>query len=388
MVDPADVREASLTTCLLEKKLQLLVSVVAAAVLHPLRFAAALTAAVRLSQAGGAGLGRHLIYLTEAASLAAICRREAICHLHAHFGTNPAAVALLSHRLGGPAWSFTVHGPEEFDRPMAIGLPQKLRDCRFAVAISEFGRGQLQRWANSQDWQKIQIVHCGVDATLLEAPAVPFPKDRAIVCVGRLCEQKGHLLLLAALASLHNKFGDVALTLVGDGGLRPMLERRVKELGLEGRVFFAGNCAGEQVRQYIQASRVLVLPSLAEGLPVVLMEAFALGRPVITTAVAGIPELVELGHNGWLVPAGSVEKLAAGIMEALACNDDELRRLADHGKAAVRARHDAAVEAQKLANLFLQGACDIILGRCRGGSTLHLHRFPGWWSGSAFGFGH
>jgi len=356
LVDPVDIREASATSCLLEKKFDLLLSLVAAAVLHPLRFAAALTSAVRLYWAGGAGLGKHLVYLAEAAGLAAICRRERIAHLHAHFGTNPAAVAMLCHRLGGPAWSFTVHGPEEFDRPLALGLPQKLRDCQFAVAISEFGRGQLLRWARAEDWQKIQIVHCGLDAALLEAAAVPFPTRRTFVCVARLCEQKGHQVLLAALDSLQHRFPDNLLTLVGDGPLRPMLEERVKALGLEGCVVFAGSCSGEQVRQHIQAARVMILPSFAEGLPVVLMEAFALGRPVIATAIAGVPELVNPGQNGWLVPAGSVEKLAEAMSEALTSSDDQLGRMAAHGSAAVRARHDAAIEGMKIAELFLRAA--------------------------------
>ncbi len=352
LVDPADAREASATTCLLDDKLQLLLSLIAAAVLHPLRFFAAFAVAVKLSRTGGAGPLKHLIYLVEAARLASICRREKIAHLHAHFGTNPATVALLAHRLGGPSWSFTVHGPEEFDQPLPLALPQKLHECRFAIAISEFGRSQLLRWANSNDWTKIHIVHCGVDASLMQAPAAALPRNRSLVCVGRLCAQKGHLILLDALAEVCRNDPGVCLTLVGDGPLRPMLEDRVQQLGLTHNVRFAGSCSGEQVRQHIQAARVMVLPSFAEGLPVVLMEAFALHRPVISTHVAGIPELVEQEKNGWLVPAGSAEALAKAIAKAVACDDAQLEDMAAHGNLAVSERHNATIEAQKLMGLF------------------------------------
>lgn len=354
LVDPADIREASSTLCLLEGKLSLLASLIVVAVLHPLRFAAGLLAAFGLSRAGGAGFSKHLIYLSEAALLARLCQRQGISHLHAHFGTNPAAVAMLCNRLGGPGYSFTVHGPEEFDGPLQLSLRGKIRSCRFVIAISEFGRSQLLRWAAPRDFGKIHIVHCGVDHAMLQIPLVPIPQDKNFVCVGRLCEQKGHLLLIEALALLRRNFPDISLTLVGDGPLRPMIQQRIGELGITENVRFAGTCSGEQVRRHIRAARVTVLPTLAEGLPVVLMEAFALGRPVISTYVAGIPELVEPGKNGWLVPAGSVKKLADAMAEALGCNDEQLARMAAHGNAVVRERHDAGVEAKKLADLSLE----------------------------------
>jgi colanic acid/amylovoran biosynthesis glycosyltransferase len=350
LVDPADIREQRATFCLLGRKWTLLYNLLAVALADPGRFLSACRTAITLSRAGGAGYARHCIYLTEAALLVRICHREGISHLHAHFGTNPAAVALLCEHLGGPSYSFTVHGPDEFDRPLA--LREKIHAARFAVAISEFGRGQLLRWVNREDWQKIHIVHCGLDEALLEAPAVPLPADRSLVCVGRLCEQKGHMVLLEAMATLCKRFPDVSLTLVGDGPLRQVLEERVAELELGDRVRFVGSCRGEEVRRHIQSSRIMVLPSFAEGLPVVLMEAFALQRPVVSTYVAGIPELVEDGKNGWLVPAGSVEELAAAMGDALARGDEQLVRMAAHGNAAVRARHDVVIETKKLVELF------------------------------------
>ena len=275
----------------------------------PMTFLRALILALRLGRRSDRGGLLHLVYLVEACLLVRWLRREGVEHLHAHFGTNPAMVALLVRALGGPSYSFTVHGPDEFDKPEFLKLREKIQHAAFVVAISSYGRAQLFRWANHEDWSKIQVVHCGVDEALLEAPATPVPETPRLVCVARLSEQKGHLLLVEAAGLLAAQGIPFELLLAGDGPLRPQLEALIREKGLEDRVRIGGWMSGEQVRQALLASRAMVLPSFAEGLPVVIMEALALGRPVVTTAIAGIPELVESGQTGWLVPAGSAEAL-------------------------------------------------------------------------------
>jgi colanic acid/amylovoran biosynthesis glycosyltransferase len=145
---------------------------------------------------------------------------------------------------------------------------------------------------------------------------------------------------------------DFTMTLVGDGPLRPVLERRARSLGLEDRVRFAGWLDGEAVRRELLASRALVMASFAEGLPVVLMEALACGRAVVATSIAGIPELVEPGASGWLVPAGSRERLAGAIAAVLRSSPAALDAMGAVGAAKVAASHDAAQEGRKLADLF------------------------------------
>jgi colanic acid/amylovoran biosynthesis glycosyltransferase len=283
-------------------------------------------------------------------------REEGSEHLHAHFGTNSATVALLCHALGGPPFSFTVHGPEEFDRPEALGLGEKIAHAAFAVAISSYGRAQLCRWARFEDWPKIQVVRCGVDRELLHADPVPVPAAPRLVCVARLSEQKGHMLLVEAAAALRDQGVAFEITLIGDGPLRPQLEARVRAAGLADRIHFAGWVSGEGVRRAILASRAMVLPSFAEGLPVVLMEALALGRPVVTTAIAGTPELVEAGVTGWLVPAGSAEALVPALRAALEAPQARLEEMGRAGAERVRERHDVRAEAQKLAALFARSS--------------------------------
>ncbi|HSM93638.1 MAG TPA: glycosyltransferase family 4 protein [Anaeromyxobacteraceae bacterium] len=353
----ADRREAERTRFILaEGPLGHAVATAAVALWRPAAFARALRAAARLGWRSDRGLARHAVYLAEACVLFRWLARAPVDHLHAHFGSNPAAVALLCRLLGGPTYSFTVHGPEEFDKPAFLGLPEKIRHAAFVVAVSSYGRAQLWRWARFEDWGKVQVVRCGLDGDFLGAPLTPAPAAPRFVCVARLNEQKGHLLLVEAVARLREEGREVEVLLVGDGPLRPQIEDAIGRLGVAASVRILGWASAAQVREAILSSRALLLPSFAEGLPVVLMEALALGRPAITTAIAGVPELVEPGVSGWLVPAGAVEPLVDAMREALDAPTARLEAMGRAGAARVALRHDARVEARRLSALFRQAA--------------------------------
>jgi glycosyltransferase involved in cell wall biosynthesis len=357
LVDPADVAEAKRTHVLLAAgKLGLALALIRTFATRPAAFLRGLRWAVRLGRRSDRGVLRHLAYLAEACVLLRLLRETPVDHLHAHFGTNPAAVALLLRHLGGPAFSFTVHGPEEFDRPEALSLGDKIAQARFVVAVSDFGRSQLFRWCDPDDWGKVQVVRCGLDAVFLGSPPGPVPDVPRLVCVGRLAGQKGHLLLLETARTLAAEGIPFELVLVGDGPLRSLVDLRIRQFALSGRVRVAGWLSGEAVRRELLAARALVLPSFAEGLPVVLMEALALGRPVVTTAIAGIPELVRDGVQGWVVPAGSVGLLTEALRQVLAAPPERLTEMGRAGAAIVAERHDAGTEAGKLARLFAAGA--------------------------------
>jgi len=285
----------------------------------------------------------------------ALLRHEQMEHLHAHFGTNPAEVAMLVQALGGPPWSFTVHGPEEFDKPQFIGLAEKIRASAFVVAISSFGRSQLYRCVEHQQWPKIHVVHCGLERAFMES-ASPPPSARRLVCVGRLCEQKGQLLLLDAVQKLAEKGTPIELVLAGDGEMRPDLEGLIRQHQLEKAVRITGWISTSQVRDEILAARALVLPSFAEGLPVVIMEAMALRRTVISSFVAGIPELVLPEQHGWLVAAGDADALTRAIEACLAKADHELMAMGEAARVRVIERHSVDTEAAKLLGLFRASA--------------------------------
>lgn len=356
LVDSSDQREKARTRFILKSSVGALVgSLILALLTRPRRFCQAFWLSVRLGARSDKGVLIHLAYFLEACRLVRWLEKRDIRHLHAHFGTNPTTVAMLCRILGGPPYSFTSHGIEMSDRPGFLGLTEKIRRASCAVAVCEFGRSQLYRQCSHLDWSKVHVVHCGVDEQFLTGAWIPVPTASRLVCVGRLSEEKGQLLLLEALDQLAKEGVTVSLVLVGDGPLRQELERLINIRGLTRWVRIMGWADSDQVRQQILAARALVLPSFAEGLPVVIMEALALGRPVISTYVAGIPELVQPGVNGWLVPAGSVDALAAAIREAVEAPPEQLEAMGRRGAARVAELHDVRKEAAKLAALFRNG---------------------------------
>ena len=316
---------------------------------RPIRLVRALWIAIVIGWRSDRGLLRHLAYVAEACVLrkwVVQCRAQ---HLHAHFATNAATVAMLCHVLGGPPYSFTSHGIEMSDRPGVLGLKDKIQRAAFAVAVCEFGRSQLYRWCAHEDWPKVHVIHCGVDEGFLATASEPVPSDPRLVCVGRLSKEKGHLLLIEVVKRLVEEGMAVEMVLVGDGPLRKQLETSIEERGLRNHFRITGWATGAEVQRHIMDSRAMILPSFAEGLPVVIMEAFALGRPVISTYVAGIPELVEPGISGWLVPAGSVDALTDAAREALAAPVKELDAMGKAGARIVAQRHNTYIETAKLA---------------------------------------
>lgn len=357
LVDAEDIRERELTRYVLRAGLASLLSAALRTVLSaPAQFVSALSLALRMGRHADRGWPYHLIYLAEACRMLPWLQESGARHIHAHFGTNSAEVVMLAHALGGPAYSFTVHGPEEFDKPQFIHLGEKIRRAAFVVAISSFGRSQLYRWVGHDQWGKVEVVHCGLEAAFHGVAPVPIPERPRLVCVGRLCEQKGQLLLVEAAQRVAAKGIDFELVLAGDGEMRQEVEALIARHDLASRVRITGWISSDQVREEILAARGMVLPSFAEGLPVVIMEAMALRRPILTTYVAGIPELVRPGENGWLFPAGSVEALAATLEDFLATPSSVLERMGEAGYRRVLERHDIDREAAKLAALFGRGA--------------------------------
>jgi glycosyltransferase involved in cell wall biosynthesis len=353
VVDEADQQEAAKTRYLLDVgAVGLVKALLSVAVSRPGRFFEALQLTWKIGQKSDRGLLLNFAYLAEACVLLRWCDQAKVSHVHTHFGTNSATVSMLCRILGGPSYSVTVHGPEEFDKPQAIALTEKIRHAAFIVAVCAFGKSQLYRWCDYTQWAKVHIVHCGVDTMFLQHPYVPIPTEPRFVCVGRLSEQKGHLMLIEAAGQLAAEGRSFKLVLVGDGPLRSQIESLIRQLKLETHVEITGWATNTQVQQQVLAAQVLIAPSFAEGLPVVLMEALALCRPVISTYIAGIPELVQPGKSGWLVPAGSVEDLAAAMRIALHTPPDQLEQMGKQGATLVAQNHNAATEAAKLIELF------------------------------------
>lgn len=351
--EPKDLVEASKTKIILDLGIAgLLAALLATMLTHPIRLLKAFWLTLKIGWHSDRGLLCNLVYLLEACQLARWLNQEDVEHLHAHFGTNPASVAMLCEVLGGPPFSFTLHGPHEFDKPHFLRLGEKVVRSKFTVAISEYGRSQLFRWCDHRHWSKIHVVHCGLDQAYFDNEVTPPSAARKLLFIGRLSEQKGTHLLVEAANLLKEDGLDFELTLVGDGPMRSQLEAMIRHYGLDDNVRLVGWQNDSEVRQSLTASRALVLSSFAEGLPVVIMESLAMGRPVISTNIAGVAELVQPGVCGWLVPAGAVRPLADKMQEAL---EMPVEQLAEYGRAGRRLAlesHNVRTEAKKLARLI------------------------------------
>jgi len=318
---------------------------------RPIRFLRAVGTAFKMNRPSLRPLYVHFAYLAEACRIEPWLRTARVEHVHAHFGTNSTEVAMLVKILGGPRFSFTVHGPEEFERATDLSLFEKISHATFVATVSQYGRAQLWRALPTVDWGKIHIIHCGLGEDSFGSSA-SLETPRQIVCVARLSEEKAHVLLIEAARRLAAQGIDFNLVLVGDGHLRAELEALIAHYNLADRIRITGWLSAKQVRDEILAARALVLPSLAEGLPVVIMEASALSRPTISTYVGGIPELVRPDENGWLIPPGDLESLIGALQACLEASPDQIRRMGEAARKRVLMQHDVNVEAEKLQRLI------------------------------------
>jgi glycosyltransferase involved in cell wall biosynthesis len=325
---------------------------------QPARTLAALALSWRTGAKGLRARLLHAAYFVEACFLATRLRADGVRHLHVHLEEQPATVGMLAAALAGLPYSMAVHGPYIFRAPVAWALGEKIARAAFVTCISEFTRSQCMLYAKLEHWPKLHLVRCAPHPSFLAAEPAPFEARRRFVWVGRVCEEKGVPILVEAAAALAKEGHEFELELLGDGPLLPMVRARIAREGLERRVRTLGWASSDLVRARLSTATALVQPSFAEGLPVVIMEALALGRPVISTYVAGIPELVEPGVDGWLVPAGSVEALAAAMRRAIEAPTAELIRLGLGGRARVSAQHNIALEVTKLVAL-LQASSEV-----------------------------
>lgn len=317
----------------------------------PARYFAAFRTAWRLRNPGLKSMVYQMIYFLEATLMADFVDRQGIGHIHSHFATNGTMVALITKELTGVPYSFTLHGPIDLFEPEGLKLGPKAENAAFVAVISHFARSQLMLFADRAHWDRFRIIHCGVDpARYVDAPALPKDADGCrLLFVGRFDPEKGVHVLFEALDDLMPAHPDVTLTMVGDGQDRAELEAAAARFG--DRVRFTGYLDQAGVAQALADHDVLVLPSFSEGLPVILMEALASARPVVTTQVAGVGELVEHGKTGLIAPPGDVRILHDHLHALIA--DSALRaRMGAVGRDVVAADFDVAREAARLATLI------------------------------------
>jgi glycosyltransferase involved in cell wall biosynthesis len=318
---------------------------------HPRRLAATARLAIHTCPAGARAVALQLAYFAEAILLGPHLRTSNVKHLHNHLGDSSGTVTMLAAELTRIPFSMTLHGPEIFQSAQRWRLDAKVARAHFVACISEFGRQQAMRFSDEAHWHKLKVVRCGVNPSLYAAAPTAERTSRDLLFVGRLEERKGVDILLDAVALLKASGSDVRLKIVGNGPQREALQRQTAALSLAAVVTFAGTKDEAAVAEALRYSDVLVVPSLSEGLPVVIMEALASGVPVVASAVDGIPELVREGETGRLVPPSDPQALAKTIEQML--KDPGLRqRLGDAGRKLVATKHDAESNTLELLRLI------------------------------------
>lgn len=297
---------------------------------------------------------KGLAYTVEAAMVARWMQRQSLAHLHVHFGNAGASVGVLVKQLNNCHLSYTIHGPDEFDDVPGQQLAFKMQAADVIVCISQFARSQLMRISAPADWPKFRVCRLGVDASVFQAkPRTLVAAVPQLVSIGRLTPAKGQVLLIQACAQLRERGVPFHLTMVGDGPDRGRVESEIAKLRLQEHVTLTGSLTQAGVREALARADAFVLPSLAEGIPVVLMEAMASYVPCISTPVNGIPELIEHGHTGLLATPGDVDSLVTQLK--LLCTDAELRqRMALAAYAKVTSQFDLFTNVRALGGVFAQ----------------------------------
>jgi colanic acid/amylovoran biosynthesis glycosyltransferase len=297
----------------------------------------------------------HVFYFAEAVVLWTWCRSRGVRHLHAHFGNAASAVVMLTAELAadeGWSWSFTMHGPTEFDDVTGFALAEKVRRASVVPCISDYARSQLMKLVEPDHWSKLHLVRCGIDAEHFAPPAsrTDGPGFR-LLSIGRLTRDKGQEHLLEAVARARAEGHPVSLTLLGEGPRRGALERLAVVLGIADVVAMPGAVSQNEIRTAYASADAFCLSSFAEGVPVVLMEAMAMELPVVAPRLMGIPELVEHMQTGLLITPGRADVLAEALGHL--AESAELRaRLGKAGRARVSTAYRLDEQGRRLAALF------------------------------------
>lgn len=359
-VRPGDVDDGGETHVVLRQSAATFLSAHLGALFgHPVRYLSTLRLALRHRVPGAKAFVWALLHFVEAIVLARQLRRDSVARLHNHFANSAATVGLLAAHFARLPWSVTLHGISEFDYPAGVLLADKLERAEFAACASYFVMAQAMRQTRPAIWPKLSLVRCAVDPADLPRKhiAAPGADPLKLVCVGRLSPEKGHAGLIAVVAKLVGQGHALHLTLVGDGPERESLDAVVQRLAMGAHFTFLGRLSEQATLAQVAAADALVLASFMEGLPVVLVEALALGVPVVASRVAGIPELVEDGKTGLLFTPGDWQGLQAAL-ERLA-GDAALRTaLAENGRARVFGEFIYPAAAAPLIPLLKGGAHD------------------------------
>jgi colanic acid/amylovoran biosynthesis glycosyltransferase len=297
-------------------------------------------------------LAFNIAFFTEALMVGRWMRSRGLRHLHVHLASQPATVGMFAKRVFGCGFSMTVHGPDEFYDAAGQYLREKVLAANFICCISHFARSQLMKVSPYEHWEKLVVCRLGVDPNLFHAQA---PRDAGdtfrVLCVGRLTPAKGQHLLIEAASRIATTGRQIHVQVVGAGVDRESLEQHADRLGARHNVTFEGAVSQDRIREFYAAADCFCIPSFAEGIPVVLMEAMAMEVACVTTHITGIPELIRDRVDGLLVAPSDLDGLVNALISLI--DDPQLRRaVAAGGRKRVLQHFDLAANVEALARVF------------------------------------
>jgi glycosyltransferase involved in cell wall biosynthesis len=334
------------------------VTTISAFIAHPIKMAQLLFAAVRSARSDIGIMARRLVHFSYGALAAQHCRQQGIRHLHAQFGLAPATIAWLAcqilnfDRRYASTWSFTIHGFHDFVNETESRLDLKAASAAFVICVSDFTKSQLCRVTDPRYWNRFHVLRCGIDLAAFPL-RIPGPQRQVprIAIVGRISPEKGHQILLEAVSKLAEADLAVEVEIIGDGPSADATRCQAAELGIEDRVIFAGELLPDEVSRRLAQTDIFCMASFAEGLPISIMEAMAVGVPVVTTWIGGIPELAVNAVPALTVPPGNSDALAAAIKQLIM--DKPLgERLVVAARAAVERMHAREASGAELAGMY------------------------------------
>ena len=315
---------------------------------NPFHFLRGLLDAWRLAGFQPALWPAYTFYFLESLSAGSWFKSQNIHHVHTHFSTT---VALMMSRYFDIDYSATIHGSGEFNDVVGFHMHEKVARAVMSVAISNYGSSQIQRASSPHDWKKIAVVRLGVDLDHFAARPNPTDDTFEVILVGRIESQKAQHILLRAIRLTKDRGHKIHLTLVGDGPMRPLIEKLIIELDLANEVTLAGAQNHDKVLDYYRRSNAFVCSSYAEGLPVVLMEAMAMEIPCISTWITGIPELIRDNIDGLLIPPASPEAIADAI-ERLIIEPGLAERIGKASRARIEDKYNLSKNVGALSDAF------------------------------------
>ncbi len=318
---------------------------------YPFRYFSMLFNTCRFSRKGHFGLSKSIGYFVEAGILVNWALNNMIDHIHVHFANPAATVAMIATCYGTVSFSLSIHGPDIFYNVDNNLIADKIKMASKIRCISHFCKSQLIRIVPYSYWNKFYIIRCGVDVSKFTPAKRPENAIPSILCVGRLVPAKGQHILIEACAILKGRGIKVNVTFIGDGPDRESLELLAKYLNIHDSITFTGALGQDIVKIYYDAADLFVLPSFAEGVPVVLMEAMAKEIPCITTRITGIPELIDDNEDGMLVAPSDAIALADKI--ELVLKDKQLQeRIGSRARKKVETMYDLEKNCKQMAQFF------------------------------------